>query len=140
MRKYNGNYIPIAKHYRNAVIDYNTSPKIIIFDISIIDFHFDINNYFYSKYSPRDIIETVASIPVYLDYDDHIVHQMETRFSLDELDQLDLSMTDLLVSNVVTWFYEYFNSYLPDNIDSYLFDRWLDPRHNEIVMKRHDLY
>lgn len=118
---------------------YSVSPKILILDISAIDFHFDNNFPLYRFYPPRAIIETVASVPVYEDYDQAVVNEMEYRIPPEELDKLDITMADFLISNVVTWFYEYVNLYLPDNIDNYIFDRWLDMRHNELVMKRHDL-
>lgn len=119
---------------------YNTSPSFVILDISTIDFHFDDRIGLYKFYPPRAIVETVSSIPVYSDYDWAVIGEIEHRLTEADLDKLDFDMVDLLVSNVVTWFYEYLNIYLPDNVDSYVFDRWLDMRHNELVMKRHDLY
>lgn len=140
MKKRHGLILPPNFNTCQPTFSYNTSPKFVILDISTIDFHFDKNNSFYRFFPARDIIEIVASIPVYSDYDPAIVNEIEHRFPPDEIDKMDISMTDFLVSIVVTWFYEYMNLYLPDNIDSYVFEKWLDKHRNEIVMRRHDIY
>ena len=140
MKRHHGLILPYNFRSVQPKFTYSDSPKFLILDISSIDFHFDFNIDLYQYYSPRDIIQTVASIPVYSDYDQAVVDEIEFRLPPHELDRMDFTMMDFLISNVVTWFYEYLNLYLPDNIDNYMFDRWLDTRHNELVMKRHDLY
>lgn len=118
---------------------YATSPQFLVLNISWVDYHFDHNNLFYHKLPPRDIIEIVASIPTYVDYDDAIVNQIELRFDEDEHNLLTFDLTELLVSNVVTMFYEFMHDYIPDNIESYLFKEWADLRHNELIMIRQDI-
>lgn len=140
MRRPSAFILPPNFNKPQPTVQYRDAPKILILDISSIDYHFDENIHLYRFYPPRDIIQTVASIPVYSDYDQAVVDEIEYRVPQSDLDYMDFTVTDLLISNVVTWFYEYMNLYLPDNIDNYLFDRWLDIRHNELVMKRHDLY
>lgn len=140
MRKHHSIILPNDFQHTDHIRHFNINPSLIIFDISCIDFHFDSHLPFYNKYNPRDIIETVASVPIYSDYDYAVLNEIESRFTIEELDQFDFDFTDLLVSNVVTWFYEYLNTYLPDNVDNYLFACWLDKYHNEIMMKKHDLY
>lgn len=118
---------------------YATSPKFLVLNISWVDYHFDHTSLFYRKFPPRDIIEIVAHIPTYVDYDQAIVDQIETRFSTVEHNVMNFELTELLVSNVVTMFYEFMHEYIPDNIESYLFQNWADLQRNELIMVRQDI-
>lgn len=118
---------------------YATSPQYLVLNVSWVDYQFDHGNLFYRKLPPRDIIEIVANIPTYVDYDQAIVDQIEVRFEPDEHNLLDLELTELLVTDVVTMFYEFMQGYIPDNIESYLFKEWTDLRRNELIMVRQDI-
>ena len=115
-----------------------SSPMIIVMDVTWVDYHFDHTNFFYNKFPPRDIIEVVAHIPTYVDYDSAIVDEMENRFNINEQELLDLHLTELLVTNVITMFYENLQECIPDSIESYIFKQWVDFRRNDIVLVRQD--
>lgn len=115
---------------------YVSSPEILIMDVTWVDYFFDHTGLFYNKFPPRDIIEVVTHIPTYMDYESAITDELEVRFSLNEHDQLPIDLTELLVMNVVTMFYDYMNEFIPDSIESYIFLRWVDRRRNEIIMTR----
>ena len=123
---------------------YRTSFPYVIFDVAWLDYVFPINNWFFSRMSPRLIIEIVTSVPLEEDYDPYIHNYManvwiriENDFDCDELINRDFGAAELLVECVVTEFYNRFNTVVPNIEDQYMFDHWIDS--NTLMLKRSKL-
>ena len=117
----------------------STRPSVVILDVSWIDYHCDYGNWFYKKFPPRDIIETIASVAILEDYDPIFWSEVESRFDDDEIQSIDLFTVEIIVQSLVEYFYNQLECYVPNApIEGYVFDCWLDKNSILMVKKKHN--
>lgn len=112
-------------------------PKLLLIDISWIDYEHDLSHWFYKKFPPRSILEVITSVSTQEDYDPVFWGEVEERLTDDELQALDLFVVEVLVHSIIDSFYGRLNTLIQDNVDRFIFHRWIDK--NTIALIRNDL-
>lgn len=127
---------PVTQQRRvyNQFTGYSAEPSIVVLDVSWIDYQCDASNWFYTKFPPREILETIARVEVYTDYDPIFWGEVESRLTDDEIQAIDLQVVEVLIESLISYFYQYLESFIPKYENGYVFDQWLD--RNTMVLTR----
>ena len=91
---------------------------------------------FFSMYPIRDLIELLLTIPYGVDIDDFIWKEIETRFSVNELDLVDQDVIEIVIDTVDARINLMLSRYLDVDKYNYVFYKWIDPF--TVILARED--
>lgn len=112
------------------------NPYAVVVDVAWLDYHCRSDNWLFNRYPIRQLLATVTAVPIYCNYDQIVWDEIDTLFSEEEKEAMDFFTVEIILEKIISLFYDYLNTVIPQADTSYTFDRWAD--NNTLVLLRED--